>query len=114
MQLKKKNRPSRLEVLIGINVRWLRQALRLLDRVDDTAYSTSPRGLAPHRAGAHLRHVLEFYQCFLEGMEASHIDYDARRRDQHLERSRGAAAEAVRSIIRSLETSHDLRQERII
>jgi hypothetical protein len=114
MQLEKKNPPSRLEALIGINVRWLRQVSRLLDRVDDAAYATSPRGLAPHRVGAHLRHVLEFYQCFVEGAEASHIDYDARRRDQAVEHSRAAAAEAVWSIIRALETSRDLRQERII
>jgi len=100
--------------LIETNIRWLRQALGLLDRLDDAAYSTTPRGFAPHRAGAHLRHILEFYQCFLEGLEHSHIDYDARRRDQTIESSRDAASAAIRSIIRSLETNHELRGERII
>ena len=97
-----------------MNVRWLRQALRLVDGLDDAAYSTPPRGLAPHRAGAHLRHILEFYGCFLEGLESSHIDYDARRRDEAVEYSRAAASAAIRSIIRELETSRDLRQQRII
>jgi hypothetical protein len=106
--------PSRQSALIGINVRWLRQALRLLSSLDDTVYSTTPRGLAPHRAGAHLRHILEFYQCFLEGLECSHIDYDARRRDETIEYSRDAASVAIRSIIRTLEASRDLYQERII
>ena len=106
--------PSRQSALIEINVRWLRQALRLVGSLDDTAYSTTPRGLAPHRAGAHLRHILEFYRCFLDGLEFSHIDYDARRRDETIEYSREAAAAAIRSIIRELETSRDLRQERII
>src|SRR3954470_3332764 len=105
---------SRQAVLIEMNVRWLRQALRLLERLSDNAYSTTPRGVAPHRAGAHLRHVLEFYQCFLEAISLSHIDYDARRRDEAVERSRHAAAASVRSIIRSLETCPDLRGERII
>jgi hypothetical protein len=106
--------PSRQSALIGINVRWLRQALRLLSSLDDTVYSTTPRGLAPHRAGAHLRHILEFYQCFLEGLECSHIDYDARRRDDTIEYSRDAASTAIRSIIRTLETSQNLFQEGII
>lgn len=106
--------PSRRSALIGINVRWLRQALRLLDGLTDVAYSTTPRGFGPHRAGAHLRHILEFYQCFLEGLDLSHIDYDARRRDEAIENSREAAGAAIRSIIRALETSHELRGERII
>jgi len=106
--------PSRPSALIATNVRWLRQALRLLDGLDDTVYGASAQGLAPHRAGAHLRHVLEFYQCFLEGLESSHIDYDARRRDQSIERSRHAAAVAIRSIIHDLETRAEVRQERIV
>ena len=105
---------SRQAALIETNVHWLRQALRLLGGLDDAVYATTPRGLAPHRAGAHLRHILEFYRCFLEGLESSHIDYDARRRDETIEYSREAASAAIRSIIRTLETSRDLYQERII
>src|SRR5437588_542470 len=52
---------SRQSILIEMNVRWLRQALRLLDRLDNAAYSTTPRGLAPHRAGAHA-----VRDCFME------------------------------------------------
>jgi hypothetical protein len=107
-------RPSRQSALIETNVRWLRQALRLIGSLDDTAYATMPRELAPHRAGAHFRHILEFYRCFLEGLESSHIDYDARRRDYAIEYSRDAASAAIRSTIRTLETSRDLHQERII
>lgn len=106
--------PSRQSTLIEVNVRWLRQALQLLDRLDDAAYSTTPRGFAPHRAGAHLRHILEFYRCFLEGLESAHIDYDARRRDEAIEYSRAAASAAIQSIIRSLETRQELRLERIV
>jgi hypothetical protein len=104
----------RQSFLIEMNVRWLRQALRLLARIDDAAYDSSPAGFAPHRVGGHLRHIVEFYQCFLEGLDGSHIDYDARRRDLFIERSRESAAAAIRSIIRTLETSRELTGERII
>jgi hypothetical protein len=106
--------PSRQSALIEINTRWLRQALRLLERLDDTAYATTPPGFAPHRAGAHLRHILEFYQCFLQGVEDFHIDYDARRRDELIEQSRTAAAASIRAIIQTLETAPALRKESII
>lgn len=96
------------DCLIQTNTRWLRQALALLDRVSDAAYAESPAGFAPHRAGGHLRHILEFYQCFLEGLATLHVDYDARRRDRTVEISRAAAAATIRSLIRNLETSPDL------
>ena len=95
--------------LIQTNIRWLRQALALLDRVPDYAYGTPPPGFEPHRAGAHLRHILEFYQCFLEGAGTLHIDYDARRRDRTIEVSRAAASAAIRSLIQTFENSPGLR-----
>ena len=98
---------SRRTVLIQINIRWLRQALRLLDIVDESTYRTT-------RTGAHLRHVVEFYQCFLDGLEFSHIDYDARRRDETIERLREAAAQAIRDTIHTLETEPELAGERIV
>jgi hypothetical protein len=106
--------PSRPFALIATNLRWLRQALRLIERLDDAVYAATAPELAPHRAGAHFRHILEFYQCFLDGLESSHIDYDARRRDESVERSRNAAIVTIRFIIHALETHAELRQERIV
>src|SRR6516225_8173763 len=102
----------RQSALITTNIRWLRQALHLLERLDDSVYSATAPGFAPHRAGAHLRHVLEFYQCFLDGLDSSHIDYDSRRRDESIERSRHTASIAIRSIIHALDTRAE--QERIV
>ena len=105
---------SRKSALIATNIRWLRQALGLLEQLDDVVYSATAPGFAPHRAGSHLRHVLEFYQCFLEGLDSSHIDYDSRRRDEAIERSRDTASMAIRSIIHAFETCRGLREERIV
>ncbi len=101
---------TRQGALIEMNVRWLRQALRLMEHLSDEIYRDSPTGFAPHRAGGHMRHIIEFYQSFLYGLEWSYIDYDARARDKTLERSCGAAMLAIESIIRSLESMP--RQER--
>ncbi len=101
---------TRRRFLIEINQTWLRQALALAERLDDAVYTASPNGLEPHRAGAHLRHVLEFYSCFLGGVERGLVDYDARRRETAIESSTRAAAERIREIMRALsrlEASHE-------
>lgn len=100
--------------LIEANVTWLRQALALLDELADKTYTASPRELEPHRAGSHLRHIIEFYECFLDGLEFAHIDYDARKRDVSIERSPEVAAAKIRSIINRLETDPLLRGDAIV
>src|SRR5258707_14785342 len=100
--------------LIEINLTWLRQALALLGEIDDHVFTLSPRNLAPHRVGGHLRHILEFYECFLDGIETSHIDYDARRRDPSIESFRATALDKIRSIIQRLERAPQLRGDSIV
>ena len=105
---------DRQELLIGANIGWLRQADALLDRISDAVYTATPTGLAPHKVGSHLRHILEFYECFLAGLPASNVDYDARKRDISLERSRPAARERIRSLIRAFESEVALRTDSVI
>lgn len=101
----------RHEFLIGLNVAWLRQAEALLDRLSDAVYTASPSDLAPHKAGGHLRHILEFYECFLAGLAGGRIDYDARKRDLSVESSRAAARKRIGALILRLETEPALRSE---
>lgn len=105
---------ERQEHLIGANIGWLRQADALLDRIGDAVYTATPAGLAPHKAGSHLRHILEFYESFLAGLPASNVDYDVRKRDTSLERSRPAARERIRSLIRAFESELALRTDAVI
>jgi hypothetical protein len=97
----KGNLQNRQTALIQTNVAWLRQALALIERASHEVFTAS--------VGSHLRHVLEFYECFLDGVESSHIDYDARKRDESVERNRFVAADRIRSIIQRLETAPALR-----
>ena len=103
MEAPAQNTTTAITELIFTNVAWLKQALSLVQQLDDVRFSSSPQGLAPHRVGSHLRHVLEFYQCFLDGLATSRIDYDARKRDESIERRRQSAATSIRSIISLLE-----------
>jgi hypothetical protein len=81
------------------NATWLRQALLLVNRLDDAAFQNPT-----FRLGGHLRHIIEFFECFLDGLPQAYVDYDARRRDEAIERSRRAAAARISLLIRRLAT----------
>ena len=104
----------RQTALVDANITWLRQALAIVQSTDDATFSTSPRSLEPYRVGSHLRHILEFYECFLDGLVTLQIDYDARKRDEAVENSRAAATGKICSIIRRLETTLSLRGDSIV
>jgi hypothetical protein len=103
MEPRPQNTDTAITKLIAANVAWLKQALSLVQRLDDVTFRSSPQGMAPHRVGSHLRHVLEFYECFLDGLATSRIDYDARKRDESIERRRQSAMTSIQSIVSRLE-----------
>ena len=53
--------------------------------------------------GAHVRHILERFQCFLSGLNEGSIDYDARKRDRSLETNKQAALFALTTVSRRIE-----------
>jgi hypothetical protein len=66
--------------------------------------------------GAHLRHCLEHYQLLLEGWRSGDVDYDARARDEKIERdpqaARGILAEIARALA-SIEAADLARAVRV-
>ena len=105
---------NRQDVLIQTNVRWLQQAYRLLTTLTDDAYRRSPTEFSPHRVGGHLRHVIEFYECFLDGLGSGHIDYDARKRNVSIESSRTAAMDAIRTVMERLQDNELIPADSIL
>jgi len=91
--------------LIQVNLEWLRQASDLLNRLSSSAYG---------EVSGHMRHIIEFYECFLEGLPAGRIDYDARKRDQTLERSAIAADARIQSLSDRLISTPELRGDALV
>lgn len=90
---------------IDANLELLRQAVSLLERLTDSAYAS---------IGGHVRHILEFYECLLDGFNANRIDYDARRRDRRVELDRAVAIARILQIMGRLENSALLRGDAVI
>jgi len=57
--------------------------------------------------GTHLRHVIERFQCFFNGLSSSRIDYDGRKRDLSIANNPEAANFAFASIKKRLESLKD-------
>src|ERR1041384_4871562 len=81
--------------LIQTNVTWLHQAIDLIQKLDDAVFAT--------KVGAHFRHIVEFYECFLNGLETACVDYDQRKRDESIAKIRHRATARMRSLVRRLE-----------
>jgi hypothetical protein len=105
---------ERQRMLVEINVNWLSQALAILSSINDQAYAVSPAQMDPHKVGGHLRHILEFYECFLGGLETMRIDYDSRKRDNTIATSRQAASARITAIVNDLQTNPLLRKEALL
>lgn len=63
----------------------LTQAQSYVELVTPAQYSDviSPQFMSS--AGAHIRHIIDYYQAFIDGIETGIIDYDSRRRNTAIE-----------------------------
>src|SRR5215469_9626153 len=102
---------ERQKHLIQTNMMWLERALATIAAVDDRAFASSPKGMEAHCAGSHLRQIVDFYECFLDGVELGHIDYDAERQDEGVEQDRTVAMDRIRDIAQRLETTAELSRD---
>jgi hypothetical protein len=66
-------------------------------------YSNPCEALSNATIGQHTRHIIELYQCLIEGYPAGKINYDDRKRNQLYENDIPATLEVIREIQENLE-----------
>lgn len=88
---------------------WARALYATLEQGIGLASSLEPetfaRMIPPGQSGvgSHLRHVADFVRAFASGVRTGRIDYDARRRDERLEREPARAVQLLRELLAELE-----------
>jgi len=92
--------PPEVSILTA-NLALLEQGSELIERLPEPLYGGGG-GEVAKPVGPHFRHVLEHYSCFLDGLGARRIDYDARAREAALESRRDAAVARIRELIGGL------------
>ncbi|GEM52157.1 hypothetical protein EB1_19470 [Empedobacter brevis NBRC 14943 = ATCC 43319] len=87
----------------------------ILLQFDDTSYQKELNVISNASVGQHFRHIIEFYDCFIDAQKSGYICYDDRKRNRILETS---VVETLRTLNNlklnierlNLETSIQLRQ----
>jgi len=74
----------------------------LLLKLSDKQYQHQSELLSGASIGQHLRHVVEFYDCLLNGLSQEKINYEKRARSLDLEINRKTAINKISSIKKQL------------
>ena len=85
-------------------VRLLEQAVQVLNGIDDAIYVSTSAVSSHGSIGGHIRHILDFYQSFLNGVASGLINYRMRQRESRLEVDRLAALTRITTTISALES----------
>lgn len=94
------------------NIFLLRQVLALLEALDDARYREPVAACFGASMGGHLRHVVEHYDGFFQGLQSGDIDYETRPRDLAVETSRSTAIQRLHATVSSLEQLETQDQDR--
>ena len=95
------------------SIQTINELMFLLKKLQDNdSYSKPVISLSGATIGQHTRHIIELYQCLLEGYESGMVNYDKRKRDRLLEVNSNKAFSALHLIKEKLEQENkDLQLE---
>jgi uncharacterized damage-inducible protein DinB len=107
-------RSSKIAQLWQDNASLLRQLQHTLATLEPATFTYRAEATLGGSIGAHLRHVLEFYQTFISGCSEGIINYDGRAREEALETCLPTALKRIEKVLHCLERSeHELPQSQL-
>jgi uncharacterized damage-inducible protein DinB len=90
----------------------LSEFIKIIDSLPAGSYNTPCLQLSGASIGAHTRHIIELYQCLLEGYEQGEVSYDKRKRNKLIESDAMYAIQCIEMILNDLEkTDKDIEVE---
>ena len=94
-------------VLLSDHRQVLGQAVDLVESLDEAAFRAPARDAGVASVGEHLRHALDLYMVFLDGLADGRVDYELRERDPAVERDPRAAAACARRVLEGIAALDD-------
>ena len=85
-------------------VEVLRQEADLLNQIDDTVYTAASKGPFRSSIGDHIRHNLDHFEAFFQGLPEGRIDYEHRCRDTRIAASTDCALGTVEGYLSALQS----------
>lgn len=81
--------------------------LDLLNKIDDASYKKPLPIFSGSTLGNHFRHILDFYNCLINGIDNGLIDYAVRERNPAIEMKTDAAYRAFEKVGRAITKLED-------
>lgn len=82
----------------------LEQLAHFLSQINEQQYCTALPIFSESTVGMHVRHIIEFYQCFIKGVQQGEMDYDARERSLLQETNIAYARECIHNLLIDLSS----------
>ncbi|MEM1221135.1 MAG: DinB family protein [Verrucomicrobiota bacterium] len=89
--------------LISVLKETLLQEYDLLTHLSDEQYAAPGQGYYKSSVGMHIRHNLDHFGAFFDGLEDGRIDYESRERNTLIEESTQTAQGLIETYIEALE-----------
>lgn len=96
--------------MVHYSIQNLKNIKALLSILSDKHYHFKLDVLSGGTIGQHVRHILEFYGCVIEGLDSGIINYDSRQRNHSMESRVQSALEVSKQLIDSLSNLKEDRQ----
>lgn len=74
----------------------------VLDHLTVHQYTSPSENLSRATIGQHMRHIIELYQCLMQGYDTGIVCYDHRKRDITIETSKALASQLLTEILSSI------------
>lgn len=92
------------------NQKIISQLTNFIENLSNEAYSQKVEILSGSSIGMHVRHILEFYICFLDNIENNEICYDSRKRQLVFEVDTKSTIDKFSEIVNRIEQLENNKQ----
>jgi uncharacterized damage-inducible protein DinB len=74
-----------------------------IEQLPQDSYVQKLPVLSGSSIGQHIRHIVEFYECLVKGIQSGTVNYDARKRNLELEQNSAFAVGILKNILTAIE-----------
>lgn len=89
--------------MLKSSIQTIEQFKDVLLQLPENCYAKPCQTLSGATIGEHTRHVIEIYQCLLQGYDFAEVSYDKRKRDKRIEQEISLAIKKLEQIKVSLK-----------
>lgn len=100
--------------LVASSCRLLNDLRELIQKLNDQSYGENTALMLGSSIGKHVRHLLEFYECLLNGYEKGIINYDLRQRNERIEKDRFYTLELITQITEKIRTKNQEEDKELL